>query len=305
MLALVLSGGGIKGAYQAGAIQAVFESGYRPDIVTGISVGALNAAFLAVHQDSDQAGARLSQFWETEVTEPAKFVKKRPWYDLVYRVLTKRWDGVVDTKPLGEVVGRVLAPHFPRQGGIQVRVGAVDLYSGALVYTGPDSPDFTAAVLASTAEPVSMPLRSIRGVPYYDGGLRDIAPLKQAITLGATSIVCILCQAPEVSAKPKLDSDVFNLIQRVLEIVTNEIVENDLKTAETVNQLLLDLPAEVRGHPYFADKRVIPLTVIRPAAEIKVSLDSFTAEDIHRMLDQGRRDAAAVLSQRPVAPNEL
>jgi hypothetical protein len=91
----------------------------------------------------------------------------------------------------------------------------------------------------------------------------------------------------------------------VLEIVTNEIVENDLKTAETVNQLLSDLPAEMRAHPYFADKRVIPLTVIRPAAEIKVSLDSFTAEDIHRMLDQGRQDAAAVLSQRPVAPNEL
>ena len=170
MLALVLSGGGIKGAYQAGAIQAVFDSGLRPGIVTGISVGALNAAFLAVHQDSDQAGARLSQFWEMEVTEPAKFVKKRPWYDLVYRVLTKRWDGVVDTKPLAEVVGRVLAPHFPRQGGIQVRVGAVDLYSGALVYTGPDSPDFTAAVLASTAEPVSMPLRSIRGCRITTAG---------------------------------------------------------------------------------------------------------------------------------------
>ena len=273
--------------------------------MTGISVGALNAAFLAVHQDSEQAGARLGQFWETEVTEPAKFVKRRPWYDLVYRVLTKRWDGVVDTKPLAEVVGRVLAPHFPRQGGIQVRVGAVDLHSGALVYTGPESPDFTAAVLASTAEPVSMPLRSIRGVPYYDGGLRDIAPLKQAIMLGATSIVCILCQAAEVSAKPKLDSDVFNLIQRVLDIVTNEIVENDLKTAENVNQLLSDLPAEVLVHPYFADKRVIPLTVIRPTAEIKVSLDSFTSEDIRRMLDQGRRDAGAVLSQGPVAPTEL
>ena len=87
--------------------------------------------------------------------------------------------------------------------------------------------------------------------------------------------------------------------------MTNEIVENDLKTAENVNQLLSDLPAEVLVHPYFADKRVIPLTVIRPTAEIKVSLDSFTSEDIRRMLDQGRRDAGAVLSQGPVAPTEL
>lgn len=305
MLALVLSGGGVKGAYQAGAIQAVYESGYRPGIVTGISVGALNAAFLAAHQDSDQAGAQLAQFWETEVTEPSKFIKKRNFFDLVWRVITKQWDGVVDTKPLADVVGRVLAPFFPRQGGIQVRVGAVDLHSGALVYTAPDSPDFTNAVLASAAEPISMPLRRIRGMPYYDGGLRDIAPLKQAITLGATSIVCIVCQAADVGVYTKSDGDVLNLIQRVTDIVTNEIVENDLKTAETVNSLLSELPAETSAHPYLADKRLIPLTVIRPAAAITVSLDSFTSEDIHRMVDQGRQDARAVLAQRPVSPSEL
>jgi NTE family protein len=305
MRALVLSGGSVKGAYQAGAIQAVYESGYHPDIVTGISVGALNAGFLAAHQDSDQAGAQLTQFWGTEVTEPSKFVRRRGFLDLVWRVLTRKWDGVVDTQPLADVVGRVLAPHFPRQGGIQVRVGAVDLHSGALVYTAPDSPDFAAAVLASTAEPVSMPLRTIRGVPYYDGGLRDIAPLKQAITLGAASIVCIVCQAADVTPYTKSVGDVLNLIQRVLDIVTNEIVANDLKTAENINSLLADLPPEMAAHPFLVNKRIIPITVIRPAAEITVSLDSFTRDDILRMIDQGRRDARTVLTQTPISPGEL
>ena len=306
MRALVLSGGGVKGAYQAGAIQAVLESGYRPEIVTGISVGALNAAFLAAHQDSAQVGAQLTQFWETEVTGPSKFVKKRGFLDLVWRVLRNMWDGVVDTKPLADVVGRVLAAHFPRQGGMQVRVGAVELRSGLLVYTGPDSPDFIAAVLASTAEPVSMPLRRIRGVAYYDGGLRDVAPLKQAIELGATSIVAVVCQAVAVTPYTKGEGDVLNLIGRVHEIVTNEIVENDLKTADNVNSLIAGLPAEMRAaHPYLADKRIIPLTVVRPAEEITVSLDSFTRDDIYRMVEQGRRDARAVLSQRPASPTEL
>jgi NTE family protein len=305
MDALVLSGGGVKGAYQAGAIEAVLESGYKPGIVTGISVGALNAAFLAAHQDSDNAGARLTEFWLTEVTEPSKFVKKRGALDLLLRVLTQQWDGVVDTKPLADVVKQVLAPHFPRPGGIQVRVGAVSLRSGALVYTGAESPDFIDAVLASAAEPISMPLRKIQGVPYYDGGLRDIAPLKQAISLGATRIMCILTQPADVGAFTGKEGDVLDLIERVLGIVTNEIVENDLNTAQTINRLLLELPPEVLAHPHFANKRPIPLTVIRPAVAIPVSLDSFTREDIRRMVEQGRQDARAILAEGIVSESEV
>lgn len=305
MDALVLSGGGVKGAYQAGAIEVVLESGYRPGIVTGISVGALNAAFLAAHQDWDRAGALLTEFWETEVTEPSKFVKRRGALDLIWRVLTKQWDGVVDTRPLADVVKRVLAPYFPRPGGIQVRVGAVDLRSGALVYTGPESPDFIDATLASAAEPISMPLRKVREVPHYDGGLRDIAPLKQAIGLGATRIVCVLTQPADVGAFTGKEGDVLNLIDRVLGIVTNEIVENDLETAQTINRLLLELPLEVLAHPFFADKRPIPLTVVRPSVAIPVSLDSFTREDIRRMVEQGRQDARAILAQGTVSETEV
>ena len=44
--ALVLSGGSIKGAFQAGAIQQVLNEGFQPDIIHGISVGSLNGSFL-------------------------------------------------------------------------------------------------------------------------------------------------------------------------------------------------------------------------------------------------------------------
>jgi len=46
MRALVLSGGSIKGAYEAGAILSIVEAGFYPDAVLGISTGALSAAFL-------------------------------------------------------------------------------------------------------------------------------------------------------------------------------------------------------------------------------------------------------------------
>ena len=49
-LALVLGGGGARGAYEVGVWEALIEENFSPDIVTGTSVGALNAAFIA--QDS-------------------------------------------------------------------------------------------------------------------------------------------------------------------------------------------------------------------------------------------------------------
>lgn len=56
---LVLEGGGGKGAFQAGAIKALYEAGYRFDAVAGTSVGALNAAALACGRV-----AEVLRFWE-------------------------------------------------------------------------------------------------------------------------------------------------------------------------------------------------------------------------------------------------
>lgn len=59
--ALVLSGGGARGAFEAGVVQALWERGYRPDIITGVSVGALNATVLA--QGHDGAADDLVALW--------------------------------------------------------------------------------------------------------------------------------------------------------------------------------------------------------------------------------------------------
>jgi len=62
--ALVLSGGGALGAFQAGAIKRLYESGYEPDLICGISVGALNAVKLAEGDTSGQGpAARLEELW--------------------------------------------------------------------------------------------------------------------------------------------------------------------------------------------------------------------------------------------------
>src|SRR4051794_41863075 len=60
--AFVLSGGGSLGAAQVGALQALFESGIVPDVVVGCSVGALNAAFVAVDPTAGRVN-ELEQVW--------------------------------------------------------------------------------------------------------------------------------------------------------------------------------------------------------------------------------------------------
>ena len=55
--ALVLSGGGARGAYEAGVWQALTELGIKIDIITGTSVGAINAAMVA--QDELELAGRL------------------------------------------------------------------------------------------------------------------------------------------------------------------------------------------------------------------------------------------------------
>lgn len=67
---LVLTGGGAKGAYQAGALKYIAELGLEPQIIAGTNVGALNGAVLSSHQPFSYAVRRLNEFWTQLGTAP-------------------------------------------------------------------------------------------------------------------------------------------------------------------------------------------------------------------------------------------
>src|SRR5512139_235848 len=62
-LAFVLGGGGARGALQVGALRALYEAGYRPDLMVGTSAGAVNATFLALRGFDEQGLDQLEQAW--------------------------------------------------------------------------------------------------------------------------------------------------------------------------------------------------------------------------------------------------
>src|SRR5947209_3964321 len=60
---LVLQGGGALGAYQAGVYEGLVERGFAPDWITGVSIGAINAALIAGNP-LERRIERLAQFWD-------------------------------------------------------------------------------------------------------------------------------------------------------------------------------------------------------------------------------------------------
>ena len=60
---LVLQGGGALGAYQAGVYEGMAEKGFAPDWVTGVSIGAINAALIAGNPPARRI-ERLREFWD-------------------------------------------------------------------------------------------------------------------------------------------------------------------------------------------------------------------------------------------------
>jgi NTE family protein len=68
-VALVLQGGGALGAYQAGVYEALAEAGIHPDLVAGVSIGAINGALIAGNPPEARVD-KLRAFWEGVTASP-------------------------------------------------------------------------------------------------------------------------------------------------------------------------------------------------------------------------------------------
>lgn len=295
---LVLGGGSLKGAFQCGAILAMLEKGFQPESIYGISVGSLNATFLtheanrqfaqASRIDWPRAGRALQEFWVRNITRPEDVAVIRSRFLLGYNTLLSRFDGYLDNTPLQNLVRQYVDLTVLRQGPIKLKVGAVDIIEGDMVYVDASNEHFLDYVFASSSLPFLMPAVQIGGDhrrAFLDGGLREVAPVREAIDDGATEIVCIACHAKRVFNESFNYRNLLNLMERVKDITVNQIVNNDLAWAERFVER-----EKLRGHAF-------NLTVIRPTEPLRLNLQKFTSNDIARLIAQGYEAATGVLNQ--------
>ncbi|MCE7066810.1 patatin-like phospholipase family protein [Dyadobacter sp. CY326] len=288
MKALVLGGGSMKGAFQVGVIQAVLENGFEPEMVYGISVGALNATFLANETGKQLlekkevkwplAGRKLLEFWIKNITQPQDISMLRSRVSLGMATLMSRFEGIVDPLPLHTLIRKHVNDAFIANSPVKIKVGAVNIGSGEMKYASPENRHFLSYVCASSSIPMLMPAVEIEQQLYLDGGLREVAPIRQAIEDGATEIVLIACHSPLLYQPEDMNSrNLITLIERVRDITVNQIVNSNVAWAESYVDR-----SNLRDKP-------MRLTVIRPAVPLFLDLQHFTSDDISRLIVEGYR----------------
>lgn len=295
MRALVLSGGGAKGAYQVGAIRhLLFDREFHYDIVTGTSVGALNGALLCMYGKGEEkdASTRLTDIW-MDVNNSR--IRKKWYWGLLgsLPIVLPKWLGgknsVYCTEPLQDLVRENLDPRLVVQSGKKLRVGAVSLHTGERrVWTEGDVDQIKDAVLASSAFPMFFEPIEIDGQLYVDDGVREIAPIEAAIRAGANEIHVISTGPDEVTGNYDPSSSGIALGERVLSAMSDEIEKWDFKAAELYNHLV------IHDDPVAEGKSFAFLKSLRPQQSLHSDPLDFDEGVIRTNVDRGYADASSM-----------
>ena len=189
--ALVLSGGGSRGAYEAGAWQALTELGIQIDIVTGTSVGAINGA-MVVQGDLDNT-VRLWKEIEThmifdvpEGTQPREYARE---------IVFHKGAG---TSGLKKLLKKYIDEETLRSASADFGVVIVELptFTPHYVYKEEMKPgQLLDYILASASLYPAIHSCKIDGKEYIDGGYADVMPVQMALDKGADEVIAVYLNA--------------------------------------------------------------------------------------------------------------
>ncbi|HEY6809151.1 MAG TPA: patatin-like phospholipase family protein [Gemmatimonadales bacterium] len=179
--ALVLSGGGAKGAFQVGALDTLLnEQGLEFAIIAGVSTGALSAGLLAQGAGGPGQRAELEGVKELYFSITSnRDVQRTRFLGLLGAFLFH--DSIFDPAPLRNELFQRIDPARLRASGTALRVGAVCLEDGRYRAVTQDDPHIREFIFASASMPVFWPPEEIDGRHWVDGGVRNVTPLRDAI----------------------------------------------------------------------------------------------------------------------------
>lgn len=277
-LAFVLGGGGSRGAMQVGALRALLEAGYLPDLVTGASIGAANGAFLAVHGFNSFGLQKLEQVWRSTVNQD--LLPTNLWWQMMQAFFQRSRlhgnrgfsnhgssnhsfsnQGFSQDRIRQFAIANGLAPdlRFRDMIGVKLYPVAADLNSGCSVVFGLDPQDSVLeCVLASMSLPPWMAPAEKDGRWLVDGGAVSNLPIEAALQQGATEIIALdLFDPAELGTRLNGFSDFFIKLDKTVE--------------SRQTQLELEL-AEARGVPVrrivLTGEKPVPLWDFRQSAAL-------------------------------------
>jgi predicted acylesterase/phospholipase RssA len=338
--ALVVSGGGSKGAFAVGAIKQLMAiwPGLAFDIFVGTSTGSLIVPLVALNEIE-----LLEILYTTKKTN--NIVVKHNLGDR----LTEH--SIFDANPLWNLITEHLTEERCQQlltGDKHISFTTTCLQTGALtVFTNKatantpgnydrrkllNSLHLQKAVMASACQPVFMPPIKVNkdvagaantGHQYVDGGVREYAGIEMAIDAGATEIFTILLSSGKADSADNEFKDLFSILQQTIDIFTDDVGKNDLIIPAQYNESLLYIDAVkkkmkragvatetindyffIRGResPY-EDKIPLKLFTIRPDAPLGGGPGGlvFDPDEMKQMLAKGKAMTNSFAASLPVS----
>jgi NTE family protein len=326
--ALVMSGGGSRGAFEVGAVDyLVNDLGYDFQVIAGVSTGSLNAIVLA--QGAGVAGlaeqvAALKDLWfgirSAEDIYGGRFLGK---------ALAFVWkDSIFSPKPLREKLERHVDPERLKRSGRELRVGAVDLKSGAYRTIDQNNPFIREWTLASSSLPLLFPPVAVEGMHAVDGSVRNVTPLQEALEALKSidqprsepdEMYVLLASPLEATRDSGTWTSGLKVAQRSVSILVNEVFREDLRQAVTVNEAVrfyemirMKLEGSVgaaeaerflKAIPFRfrpPDYRYVRIWTVMPAIEFSEALE-FDPKKIRQAFQAGREAAARAVDEGAIA----
>ncbi len=226
-LAFVLGGGGARGALQVGALSALFEAGYKPDLLVGTSIGAVNAAGLAFWGTNQDGITVLEQAYKK--LEEGHLMDMHPG-QLVFHHLSG-WPNQQASQRVADLaISMGITPElrFDQASHARLAMIGTNLEMGKTVIYGQDlSQSVLDGLLASTAIPPWFAPVEKDDQFIIDGGILSNLPIEPALTFGATRIVALDLMNDPASlpknvfkATQQLEKLVFAVLQRQVYVET-------------------------------------------------------------------------------------
>jgi NTE family protein len=304
-LAIILSGGGARGAYQVGILESwrdLFLRGGAVEILIGVSAGSINAVRLMQSAPNYASGIdALKRLWSTVSTEEVfesdfKAVVK----NLMRLMHSSRYqrnphndtivNAVLNTSPLHAYLGR----HID-MGQVQLRLRTMpdhalavhcfdytDMKNVAFFQTREVCPSWERStvrgvrttlalehVLASCSVPLIFPPWLIDGHYYGDGSLRNMTPLNSAIRLGADRIISISLRGDTFGGEHRSVPTLGRIAATMLDSMFLDALDIDSQFMNRVNMLATRVPEAER------DVKIIDLCRIGPMLDFSLIASRF------------------------------
>ncbi len=234
-LAIVMSGGGAKGAFQVGVLDELAARGIEFDVFAGVSTGAIQA--LGGAQD-DLPG--LLAAWQGIRNDRDVYTRKA--LGVVGALFGA--DSLYDPAPIRARIRAFANDAKLQASGKKLRLGVVSLTTGLFRSIDETTPGIHNWVYASSAQPPYFPpllTRAANGVEeqWVDGGVRDVTPLGAALDTRPRAVLVVMTQPLDpAAAPPRKYDDLVEIGLRSVSLLQAEVMANDTAHAVQINALL-------------------------------------------------------------------